>query len=138
MNALRKGAFQHVESELYAYPETRREIVRLKAEIINGYREPDENIGGGRSDRTGDPTGQTAVLLVTNRRLEQLERIADAIETVYNCLPAERQKLVRLKYWTKPQTLTWEGIARELHISSRQALRWRDQAVRVIGSRLGW
>jgi len=138
MNALRKGAFQHVESELYAYPETRREIVRLKAEIIAGYKEPDENIGGGRSDRTGDPTGQTAVLLVTNRRLEQLERIADAIETVYNCLPAERQKLVRLKYWTKPQTLTWEGIARELHISRRQAFNWRDQAVRVIGSRLGW
>jgi len=77
---LRRGTFQHVESELYAYHDTRKEIVRLKNEILHASAPPDENIGGGRGNLPGDPTGRTAVLMVTHRRIEQLERIVEAIE----------------------------------------------------------
>lgn len=134
---IKKGSFKHVESELYAYPDTRREIERIKAEIL-GTREQDDNVGGGRSSLPGDPTGQLAVALVSNRKLETLQLIADVIDIVYCGLPAERQKLLKLKYWTKPQRLTWDGIAGELHISRRQALRWRDAIVREIAVKMGW
>lgn len=135
---LRNGTFKHIESELYTYHDTKKEIVRLKNEILYASPNHDENVGGGRSNLPGDPTGRTAVLLVTHRRIEQLERIVDAIESVVDKLPEEKQKLVKLKYWTRPQTLTWEGIAMRLGISARQAMRWRDEIVYAIAEKIGW
>jgi len=134
---LKNGTFKHIESELYAYHETKKEIIRLKNDILHASRPPDLS-GGGRSNWPGDPTGETATLLATHRRIEQLERIVEAIEAVYEALPREKQELVRLKYWTKPQTLTWEGIALKLHVSRATALRWRDEIVYAVAERLGW
>lgn len=135
---LRRGTFQHVESELYAYHDTKKEIVRLKNEILHASPIRDENVGGGRSNLPGDPTGRTAVLLTTHRKIEQLERIVEAIESVVERLPEHKKQLVRLRYWDKPRTLTWDGIAMKLHISRRQAMRWRDEIVYDIAAKIGW
>jgi len=134
---IKPGTFKHVESELYAYHDTKKEIERLKNNILHASPTPDRT-GGGRSNIPNDPTGRTATLMVTHRKIEQLERIANAIESVYERLPAEKQKLVQLKYWTKPQTLTWEGIALKLDVSRRTAINWRDEIVYVVAELLGW
>ncbi|WP_237703247.1 hypothetical protein [Paenibacillus larvae] len=55
---LRRGTFQHIESELYSYHETRKEIIRLKNEILYGSTPADENVGGGRSNLPSDPKGR--------------------------------------------------------------------------------
>lgn len=138
LTKIRKGTFQHIESELYAYHETRKEIVRLKNDILHGSGIGDENVGGGRSNLPGDPTGRTATLMMSHRKIEQLERIVDAIESVVDRLPDEKRKLVELRYWTKPQTLTWEGIARKINVSRRQAFNWRDEIIRAIADKIGW
>lgn len=134
---LRKGTFKHIESELFSYEETKREIELIRADIIHSTPFHD-NIGGGRSNTRSDPTAIAATLLTSHRKLEQMERIVNAIDRVYESLPAERKELVRLKYWTKPQTLTWDGIARELNVSRRQAIRWRDDILHSIADRVGW
>jgi RinA family phage transcriptional activator len=135
---LRRGTFQHVESELYAYHESRKEIVRLKNEILHASAPPNENVGGSRGNMPGDPTGRTAVLMVTYRRIEQLERIVDAIESVVERLPEKKKQLVKLRYWDKPRTLTWDGIALRLDVSRATAIRWRDEIVYAIAEKLGW
>lgn len=134
---IRKGTFKHIESELFAYHDTKREINQIKQDIIKGTASF-ENIGGGRSNIPGDPTGMTATLIVTHRKIEQLEKIVSAIESVHERLSREKQMLIRLKYWTKPQPLTWEGIAQQIHISRRQALNWRDEIVFAISKEIGW
>jgi len=135
---LKKATFKHIESELYIYNETVKEIDRIRKDIIYCSNNGDENTGGGRSSLPSSPTERIATRLMTNRRLQQLESIAYAIEKVYNMADNDRKKLIRLKYWTKPQTKTWDGIANELHISKRQAFRWRDEIVQAIGEILGW
>lgn len=132
-----RGAFRHVEAELYAYHDTKREIVRLKNDILHSssYFEP---IGGGRSNLPGDPTGNTATLMVTHRKIEQLERIVEAIESVVERLPEKKRRLVQLRYWDKPRTLTWDGIALRLEVSRRTAMNWRDEIVYAIAEKLGW
>lgn len=134
---LKRGTFKHVESELYAYPDTLAEIERLRAEILHSSPLPD-NAGGSRGNLPGDPTAQKGTRLATNRRLQHLETVARAIQEVYEALPEGKQKLVRTKYWTRPQTLTWEGIAQKLHVSRRTAINWRDEIVFAIAERLGW
>lgn len=134
---IRKGTFQHVESELYAYHETRKEIVRLKNDILYGSTPPD-SIGGGRGNLPGNPTERTAILMVAHRKIEQLERIVEAIESVVERLPEDKKRFIQLRYWKKPQYLSWDGIAAELNVSRRQAFRWRDEIVYTIAEKIGW
>lgn len=135
---LKRGTFQHVESELFAYYDTQKEIVRLKNEILHGKTSEDENVGGGRSSLPSDPTGRTAIILISHKKLEQLQNIVDAIESVYNQLPVGKQKLIQMRYWTKPQLLNWDGVADKLHISRRTALNWRDEIVIATAIKTGW
>ena len=135
---LKKGTFKHVEHELSLYHETRKEMMRLRNEIMYTRPSDDENVGGGRSSMPGDPTGRTATALATNRRLQHLETTVDAIEEVYNRLPPEKQRLVHLLYWTKPQLLSWDGIAQEVKVGRATAFRWRDEIVFAVGHLLGW
>lgn len=135
---LNKGTFKHVENELSRYHETRKEMMRLRNEIMYTRPSDDENVGGGRSSLPGDPTGRTATALATNRRLQHMEIIVDAIEDVYNRLPPEKQLLVSVVYWTKPQMLSWDGIAQKLNVSRKTAFRWRDEIIWAVGEGLGW
>lgn len=135
---VRKGTFKHVESELFSYYDTRKELIRLKNEILYSSQSTDENVGGGRSSTPGDPTGRTATLLVCHKRLDHLQSIIDSIDSVYNRLPEEKKRLVNLYYWTRPQLLTWEGVAQQLKCNRATAFRWRDDIIYAVSDRLGW
>jgi RinA family phage transcriptional activator len=135
---LRKATFKHLESELYSYHDTLKEINNLRENIMFCNENEDENIGGGRNSLPSSPTERIATRLVTHKRLIQLEEVTNAIYKVFQGLPGEYQQLVRLKYWTRPQTLTWEGIAEALHVNRATAMRWRDTVVYAISEALGW
>lgn len=134
---IKKGTFQHIESELYAYHDTKKEIIRLKNEFLHSITPPDLN-GGSRGSWPSDPTGRKATLMTSHRKIEQMEQIINAIETVIERLPEDKKKMITLKYWTYPQTLTWEGIAQKIPVSRRQAINWRDEIVFAIADRIGW
>jgi RinA family phage transcriptional activator len=135
---LKKATFKHIESELYSYQDTLREIDRLRKDIMFTKENDDENIGGGRNNLPSSPTERIATRLATHKRLNQLEEVTHAIEKVYTSLPEDYQKLIKLKYWTRPQTLTWEGIADKLHLGRRTAFRMRDEIVECVSEVLGW
>ncbi|WP_074729961.1 transcriptional regulator [Paenibacillus naphthalenovorans] len=117
---IKKGTFQHVESELYSFQDTQKEIVKIKNELLN------------------DQSEQTVVKIMKHRMLEQMEHITDAIENVVGQLPQEKQKLIKLRYWTRPQLLTWDGVAIELDVGRATAIRWRDEIVIEIAKKIGW
>lgn len=135
---LKKTTFKHIESELYSYHETLKEIQFLRNNIMFTTENDDENVGGGRSSFPSSPTEMIGTRLATHKRLNQLEGIVNAINKVYTRLPETHRQLLQLKYWTKPQQLTWEGIAQKLHVSRRQAFYWRDEIVNLIGQAIGW
>lgn len=78
------------------------------------------------------------MLLTSHRKLEQLERIHDAIDSICSALPEDRKMIIQLKYWTRPQRLTWEGIALEVGISRITAIRWLNEIVNLIAEKIGW
>lgn len=133
---LKTETFKHIESEIYGYWDSVNELKRLQEEIL--YSTPVIEGDGGRPNLPGDPTGRKATTMLTHRRMKQLEQITSAIKTIYDRLPPEKQEMVQLKYWTIPQTLTWEGIAQKIHISRRTALYWRNEIVYAIAAHLGW
>lgn len=135
---LKKATFKHIESELYSYHDTLKEIQFMRQNMIFTRDNNDENVGGGRSSIPYSPTEAIATRLATHKKLAQLEEVTNAIEKVYTSLPEEYRNLVRLKYWTKPQLKTWEGIANEMHVNRATAIRWRNSIILSISETLGW
>lgn len=133
----KKITFKKVESEWYGYHETLKEIAKLRQEIMNPVQEVDENIGGGQSNIPGAPTERIATRLVTSKQLTYLTEIASAIERVYNALPDNYKELARLRYWSNKDK-TWDGVAMDLNVSRRQAIRWRDEIIQATVEVLGW
>lgn len=133
---LRRGTVQHIEAELYDYHDTLKRIKERRDELL--YDSPSEELVGGRSNLPSDPTGSVVSQLMADKQLQELERIAAAVEYVYNMCDEQRRKLIRLKYWTRPQTRSWEGIAQEIPTSRATAFRWRDEIIQAIGEVLGW
>ncbi|WP_078595384.1 DUF722 domain-containing protein [Evansella clarkii] len=135
---IKKVTFKNMESEWRSYHQTLNEINLLRQEIMNPYQEDqDENVGGGRSGFISNLTERIATRLSTNKQLKYLNEIAGSIEQVYNALPDNYKKLVRLRYWGTKE-LTWDGIAAELHVSKRQAMRWRDEIIQATIEVMGW
>lgn len=134
---IKQGTFKHIESELYSYHETKKEIEWLKKDILLSGHISDLTKEG-RTNIPGDPTGETAILMNTHRKIEQLERIVEAIEEIYGQLSEEKKKMIKLRYWTKPRTLTWEGIAKEIPAHRATVIRWRNEIIKAIADKLGW
>lgn len=127
-----------IEAEWFNYHHTLREIAKLREEIMNPYQEQDDNIGGGQSNISTRPTEIMATRLTTNKQLNYLTEIIDAIDSVYAALPDNYKRLVRLRYWSKHNKKDWAGIALELDRSERQAQRWRDEIMQTTLNILGW
>lgn len=136
LTKVRKGTFQHIESELYNLEDTKKDLMRIRNEILNRSSQPNET--GIRGSLPSDPTGLTATILLTNRVIEEAEKVINAIESVHSRLPVEKQQLMKIKYWTRPQTLTWDGIALKMDISRATAIRWRDEVIYAVADVLGW
>ncbi|MED4083882.1 transcriptional regulator [Halalkalibacterium halodurans] len=136
---LKKATFKHVEAELYAYPDTKREINKLRQQIMNGTND-DENVGAGRNSyRTPSrPTEQIATRLMTNKFLRNLEEVAYAIDTVYNSLDPTRQKIIKMRYWSGRQSASWERIAMECNLSERSVYNYRKEIIGAIAEKIGW
>ena len=133
---LRSGTIKHIEAEIYDYHDTLKRIKERREELMS---DPAREEGMPSSPTLPSSTVERhATRLTMDRQLQELERVASAVEHVYNLCDEGRKELIRLNYWAKPQLKSWEGIALELHISKRQAYRWRDEVVQAVGEQLGW
>lgn len=133
---VKPNTVKHIEAELFEYHDTLKRIHQRRVEIMS---DPPRDEGMPSSPTLpSSNTEKYATRLVMDRQLLEDQRIVGAIEHVYNICDEERRKLIGLKYWTRPQTKTWEGIAQELNVSRRQAFRWRDEIVHTISEKLGW
>ncbi|GLY11394.1 hypothetical protein [Bacillus badius] len=135
---LTKPTFKHIEAEWFAYHDTVTEIKRIREHIMFCTDNEDENVGGGRSSLPSAPTETIAIRLTMNKKLKYLEEIAEAIEKVFNALPDDYKKLVRLRYWSAKKDYTWDGLAKKLNVGRRTAIRWRDEIMQATGEVLGW
>lgn len=136
-----KPTFKKCESEWFNYYKTIKEIKLLEDAILHPFvEEPDDPtvVKGANSVRDiGDPTGNSAARLTRHKQLNYLREIASAIETVYNELPKDHQRLIHTRYWSKTR-LNWNEIAERCYVSKRQAMRWRDSIIIATVEVLGW
>jgi len=134
---IKKATFKHIESELYNYEDTKKEIDRLRNEIMLGGSNQDENIGGNRSAEPSRPTERIATRLLTHKTLRNLEEIAEAIEYVYAYLPDDHKNVIKTKYWLR-QRLTWDDVAIKISMHRNTAMKLRREFILLVADKIGW
>lgn len=132
---MKRAVFRYVEAELYDYPFTKRELESLRLDIIEEGPDPGRIVVGDQKRRVTDPTYSKTARLLTNRRLKRMEETVRAIERVLERLPADKRRLVELKYFRC--RLSNPGVAHALNVSLRTFYRWREEVVAAVAVELG-
>ena len=132
---MRRDLKAYIEAELRDYPRTKAELAELRDLLLNESPAPPDGLR--RGSRVSDPTLKTVTRLMTDRRINHLQMIVDAIEYVTDGLLEDRLKLIELKYWQRPRQLTDAGIAMELHVTERTIRRWCLKICRAIACEMG-
>ncbi len=137
-NKIKKATFKHIESELYSYKDTKREIAKLRQEILNPYNDDkDENVGSNGTSEPGRPTERMATRLLTHKTLRNLEEIVEAIDYAYDLVSEDHRKVIYAKYWSNKR-LNWDGVALETNMHRNTAMKLRKEVVMLIADKIGW
>ena len=135
---MRRSTFKNIEAILRDYPDYDKYIAEREQSLLypdNIYS--DENIGGGRSNQTSDPTGRKAVTLAEDRTLLLLKYQKEKIEKVIDESDFVTNKVVAEYYFARPQLKTWDGVAVDNGMSKTNCLRIRDRFFDMIADELG-
>jgi DNA-directed RNA polymerase specialized sigma24 family protein len=129
-----RDTFRKTERRLYDYPLLVARLNEVKLAIIEASPTSDT---GPVSHAVSDPTGGRAATLCDNAEVcgltVRLKQVTDAMAV----MTSEQRELVRMKYHDSNR-LSDAAIAERLHISLRTYHRWREDAVRIVATRLGY
>lgn len=134
---MKKGTFKMLEGLIEDYPTMDRYIKRVELEIEYPWQEADENIGGSRSAATTSATERTVLKLATDKHLRLLRERKTALDKVVQSSKPETINIIRMWYWIKPRTKTWDGIAQEVGYSKRMCHLLRNEFVESLAKELG-
>ena len=98
----------------------------------------DENVGGGKSSDISDTTARKAMLLAEDELYQNLKRIVDGIDRLYETLDDDEKIIVDMRYRTKRGHNEWEDIAYELGYSRRKVLKIRDGIIDRTANEVKW
>jgi RinA family phage transcriptional activator len=132
---LKKTIKAYIEAELRDFNQTKKDLEEARDNLLNLSPGPAD--GMPRGTATSDPTYRGVARLMTNRRIKYMERVVGGIQLVLDELPQEKVQLVELKYWTRPQTLTDQGIAQKIGCDRTTLWRWCDGICLAIAIELG-
>lgn len=127
-----KEVYKYINHELQHYEENKKELERLKTEIIEQSPAPAD--GQPRGNTVGNPTEQKTMKLLTSAAILRIERNIRAIDKIYNQLNKEYKRFFDLCY------IEQVGIVKtcnDIPISEKTYHRWRDNITYSVGMELG-
>ncbi len=132
MRKIPSAVYRWVEFELYNLENSKKELALLKEEIL--AHSPDRFGGGVTSGIISDQTGNKVIKLLTNPRIDNLERKIRVIERVL-----KRRKVFRDIYKLKyKENLSIEECCKRMGIESKGIFRFlREALISQIARELG-
>lgn len=134
---MNSGTFKYIERMLYDYNDIEEHIKKRIEQLKYPYVPTDTNIGGGKTNRTSDQTGQLAVTLADDLLLSNLRKTKDIIDIVLDGLDPKARLVIELYYIDTPRKYTWDGIAIETNYAKSHCYRIRDKVFEQIAEKLG-
>lgn len=124
--------FKFVESELFGYDQTKRELAELEADIIE--ETPLKEAAGGRSG-ISDPTARKAGKLISSPEIAAMSRRVKAVESALLMLGEAHRQIFDYRY---RKGWDWKMVHMEMHVSERTYFDLRRELVRAVGAKMGY
>lgn len=94
---INREAWRMIEIVVKRYPENKAEYENALEDLMG--RKGGED-GMPRSEAVGNPTERIAIKLADNPRLSRIAREVNAVESVYNKMLPEHQRVIRVRFWS--------------------------------------
>ena len=129
---LDKKVYKYIDYELQHYEENKKELERLREEILDASPAPAD--GQPRGNSTGNPTERKAMKLVSSTALLKIESTIKAIEKIYDQLNDDYKLFFD---WNYKRNAGIVKTCQEVNIAEKTYYRWRDSIVYNVGMELG-
>lgn len=123
-----------VEYQLEHYHDSRRQLKEAERDMLPSNT-PNYSFSPAAHSDTNRTTENTAVKIMANRYLVEIEKTVIAIEYITSRLSDEDKKLIDLVYWKGTHTITGAGMA--LHMTQRTAYRHIDAVLTALAREMG-
>lgn len=127
-----------IEEYWSSLDELKKQLRYREWELLNAYQETDTNIGGGKSNRISDTTGNKAIILAEDKNYQHLKNIITTLEQLYKELDHDQKTIVDMRYFDKHEAYEWSHVADKLYMSVQRVLRKRNMLIDETARRLGW
>ena len=135
MSKIPRQAWRIIETKVRRYQESKLEYQNIVDEILhNRAEEP----GPGGSGAEESPTEKMAIKIADHPRLKRLETEINAIESAYNAMIPEHQKVIRVRFWSYRYTkMSYFDMERYTSYRVRQMHWIVANFIREVGRKLG-
>lgn len=126
-----KEARLYIAKQIGRYHLIKKEITNLENDILLGVAPT-----GRREGRHTDVVAAKATALATDKTLKQMRYFVEAFDSVYEKLPDEKQRMIKLIYWHH-RRLNCNGVGMEIGVDGSTIGRWRMAILSKIAERMG-
>ena len=139
MGKIPRDSWAIIERIIRRYPKNKREYEATYRDMVN--------VKTGNLLQTtvpasgsilGNPTEKSVIVMLDTPKMQRLRREIQAVETVYNKLPEEHQKVIQIRFWLK-QGRSTPYFLMESSVSYKEAQlkRISGNFVKDVGKELG-
>ncbi|QFR23101.1 transcriptional regulator [Schleiferilactobacillus harbinensis] len=135
---MEKEVFNHIVRVLRDYPNIDKYVREREEELMHPWQEPDNNIGGGRSNVPTNLPEVMAITISDDRRLSNLERNKKIVTRCLENSDSQTVTIIHELYIKQHPTLTLQGVADKVHLSVSAVKQRRTRFFEDMRLLLGW
>lgn len=117
---------KELEVILQNYKSLLSSLRKTEEAALYPHKIQDENTGGGKSNKTGDPTSNYAMALLGEVN-EELRSHVKAIQSTYANVNVDQKRMMELYYFERSYGISEKNIAIRLDSDRSTLWRWRKQ-----------
>lgn len=138
---MKRSTFRKMEDVLRDYPLLNRKIESVEEEIRYPYREPDDNVGGGKAQyKKTQPELGTLILLEDDERIKSFKMQRQAVDECLDEACDDAKTIIRELYFVKHPKYTIDGLVTNhlIAVSHSPAYNLRQDFICNLAHKLGW
>lgn len=98
-----------------------------------------DNPGSGKPNLPSSPVEREIMMCLKDTYYNNLSKIIDAVDNIYNNADDDVQEIMKLKYWEpKPGIETWQQLAEYKHYSKTSILRVRESYLKDLANQIDY
>lgn len=110
---------------------------RREFELRNPYREPDHNVGGGKSATNADAEQRTLEAIESDPRIVYLDGLIKAGDATVGALTQAQRDVYNCRY-RSPTRVMWVDVPELVHLSRSRIYDYRYSILEGLAKRIGW